>query len=181
MFSFKRKLINKLEETVYDSEAETLFCKTTRLNNAKNDVLLHNRFNNFLVLIFSFLNKAQMCKNLYRDGPHHQIEKLMSFNYFTLLKTNEHKEDYYIRKPNGKNYLYEIEETNYIYVGENIVNFETIDRIVTYSSDLSFNDIRIPNCLQQKNNYLIFHQKFFLFHEKKLKQKKTSSTISIKK
>ena len=56
------------------------------------------RFNNSLVLIFSDINKALIYKMPHRDGPHHEIEIAMSFNYLILVKPNEHTEDYYITK-----------------------------------------------------------------------------------
>ena len=43
-------------------------------------VLIHNRFNTYLVLIFSDLNKTQIYKMPNRNSPHNEIEKLMSFN-----------------------------------------------------------------------------------------------------
>ena len=53
-------MIDKIEETVHDNESETLFGKTPRLNSPETHVLTDNRFNTFLVLIFSDLNRAQV-------------------------------------------------------------------------------------------------------------------------
>ena len=44
----------------------------------------------------------------YRDSPHHEIEKVMSFNYLNVFKPNEETEDYHIRKPNDGNFLFKI-------------------------------------------------------------------------
>ena len=109
---------------------ETVLDKTPGLNNHEIYVLPRNRFNFYLVLIFSDLNKAQIYKKLKRDRPHDEIEILMSFDYLNLLKPNEHTEDYHIRKPNDENFLFEIEDRRHIYVGENLVGFETSDKIV---------------------------------------------------
>ena len=67
--------------------------KTPRLNNPETYVLTHNRFNTYMVLIFSDLNKAQIYKMLYRDSPLHEIELLMSFGYLNVINPNEHTEE----------------------------------------------------------------------------------------
>ena len=74
--------------------------KTPGLNNPETHVLTHNRFNNYMILIFTDLNKAQIYKIPYRNSPHQEIEILMSFEYLHLFRPNEHSEDYQIRKPN---------------------------------------------------------------------------------
>ena len=58
----------------------------------------------------------------------------MSFIYLNFLKQNEHTEIYHIRKPNDKNFLFEAENKKYIYVGENLVSFETSNKIVKFFS-----------------------------------------------
>ena len=40
------------------------------LNNPETYVLTDNRFNNYMVLIFSDSNKAQVYKTPYRNSPH---------------------------------------------------------------------------------------------------------------
>ena len=71
------------------------------LSNPGTYVITHNRFNTYMILIFSDLNKAQIFKIPYRDSPHHEIEILMSFGYLHLFG------------PDGKaddgNFLFEIE------------------------------------------------------------------------
>ena len=78
--------------------------KTPGLKNPETYVLTHNRFNTYMVLIFTDLNKAQIYKLPYRDSPHHEIERLMSFDYLHLFRPNEHTEDYHIRKPYNANF-----------------------------------------------------------------------------
>ena len=90
MFIFILKRVDKLKETVNDNKPESLFCKTPALSNPENYVLTHNCFNIYMILVFNDLNKAQIYKMQYRDSPHHEIERLMSFNYLTLFKPNEH-------------------------------------------------------------------------------------------
>ena len=43
------------------------------LNNPETYVLTYNRFNKYMVLLFTDLNKAQIYKMPYRDSPHHEI------------------------------------------------------------------------------------------------------------
>ena len=74
-----------------------------------------------MVLIFEGLNKAQIYKIPYRNNPRHEIEIIMSFDYLNVFKPNEHTEDYHIRKPNDENFLFEIEDKKYIYVGEKVL------------------------------------------------------------
>ena len=71
------------------------------LNNPETYVLTHNRFDTYMVLIFSDLKKVQIYKTPYRNSPHHEIEKPMSFDYLHVFG------------PEGKvddgNFLFEIE------------------------------------------------------------------------
>ena len=48
----------------------------------------------------------------YREGPHHEIEIAMSFDYLNLVEPNEHTEDYYIRKPDDEIFLFQIGDKN---------------------------------------------------------------------
>ena len=149
---------DKLEETV-------LNIKTPGLNNHETYVLTHNRFNTYMVLIFSDLNKAQIYKMPYRNSPHQEIEILMSFNYLKLFEPNEHTEDYHTRKPNNENFLFKIGDKKYIYVGEKVISFETNDKIVKYSSELGFNDIKFPFYHGEENIYFMLHQKYIPLQE----------------
>ena len=149
---------DQLEETV-------LNIKTPGLNNPECYILTDNRFNTYMVLIFSDLNKAQIYKMPYRNSPHQEIEILMSFNYLNLFKPNEHSEDYHTRKPNNEKFLFEIGDKKYIYVGENVISFETNDKIVKYSSELGFNDIKFPFAYGEENIYFMLHQKYIPLQE----------------
>ena len=93
--------------------------KIPGLSNPESYVLKQSRFNTYMVLLFTDLNKAQIYKMHYRDSPHHEIEILMSFDYLNVFRPNEHTEDYYIRKWNNENFLLKIEDKKYIHVGEN--------------------------------------------------------------
>ena len=83
--------------------------KTTEMSNLETYLLTHIRFNTYLILIFSDLNKAQIFKMPYKDSSYNEIEKVLSFNYSCVFKPNGHKEVYHIRKPNKEIFLFEIE------------------------------------------------------------------------
>ena len=85
------------------------------------------------------------------------------------------------RGPNDKNFLFEIEDRKYVYVGEKLFSLETTDEIVEYSSNDGLNDVKysyahdIENmkfrlCLKlipseeykistQKDDYVYLHKK----------------------
>ena len=55
---------------------------------------------------------------------------LISFIYLNLFTSNDHTEDYHIRNPNDESFVFEIEDKEHIYVGQNSASFETSDKIV---------------------------------------------------
>ena len=59
-------------------------------------------------------------------SSHDEIEILMSFNFLNVFKPNEHTEHYHVRKPNDENFLFEIDDKNYIYVEEKVLLKKTI-------------------------------------------------------
>ena len=134
--------------------------KTPGLNNAEAYVLTQNRFNTYIVLIFTDSKKAQIYEMPYRDSPHHEIEILMSFDYLHLFRPNEHTEDYHIRKPNDENFLFKIEDKKFIHVGEKLFSFKSNDEIVKYSSEHGFNDVKFPYAHGKENIYFMLHQKY---------------------
>ena len=105
-------MIDKLEEMPNDKEFETLSCKTPGSSNPETYVLTQNRFVTYMLLIFSDLSKTQIYKTPYRDSSHHEIEKFMIVKYLEFLKTNDHTENFHIRKPNDETFLFEIEDKN---------------------------------------------------------------------
>ena len=139
--------------------------KTPGLNNPETYVLTHNRFNTYMILIFTDLKKAQIYKMPYRDSPHHEIEIIMSFDYLRLFRPSKHTEDYHIRKPNDKNFLFEIGDKKYIHVGKKLFSFETNDEIVEYSSEHGFNDVKFPFAYGKENIYFMLHQKYIPLQE----------------
>ena len=71
-------MVNEKEEATHD--------KTPGFKNPETLVLRLKRFNTYLLLIFSDLNKAQIYKMPDRDTPHHEIDILMSFKYLNLFE-----------------------------------------------------------------------------------------------
>ena len=138
-------------------------------------MLTHNRFKTYSVLIFTGLNKAQIYKMPYRDSPHHEIKSIMIFIYFNLLKPNEHTEDFYNRRPNDKNFLFEVEDKIYVYMGETLFSFETTDKAVKYSSEDGFNDIKFPFAYGEEKIYFMLHQKYIPIQEYKTSKEKSES------
>ena len=115
--------------------------KTPEMTNPES----YNRFNTYMVLLFNDLNKAQIYKMPYRDSPHHEIEKLMSFDYLNVFQPNKLTEDF----------LIEIGDKKDIYVGEKVINFETNDKIVKYNSEYGFNDVKFPHAYGEENIYFM--------------------------
>ena len=101
-------MIYKIAETLNDNETETLLCNAPGLRNPETYVLPHSRFTTYMVLLFSDLNKARIYEMPFRNRLHHQIEIFMSFIYW--FQPYEHTEDYHIRKPNDRNFVFEIED-----------------------------------------------------------------------
>ena len=131
--------------------------KTPGLNNPETYVLTHNRFNTYMVLIFSNLKKAQIYKIPYRNSPHQEIEIVMSFDYLHLFGPDENNKD--------GNFLFEIEKRKYIHVGENLFSFETNDEIVDYFIEHGFNDVKYPFAHGKENIYFMLHQKYIPLQE----------------
>ena len=135
------------------------------LNNPETYVLTQNRFITYIHLIFTDLKKAQIYKMPYRNSPHQEIEKVTSFDYLSLFRPNEHTEDYHIRKPNDKSFLFKIEDKKYIHVGKKLFSFETNDEIVIYSSEHGFNDVKFPFAYGKENIYFMLEQKYIPIQE----------------
>ena len=132
------------------------------MNNPQTHILTHNKFNNYMVLSFTDLNKAQIYKIPYRNSPHQEIEILMSFDYMHLFRPNKHSGDYLqLFSPNDKNFLFKSEDEKYIHVGEKLFSFETNDEIVKYSSELGFNDVKYLFAHCKEIIYFMLDQKYF--------------------
>ena len=89
----------------------------------------------------------------------------MAFKYSNVFKPNEPTQDYHSRKPNDENFLIEIGDKNYIYVGEKVITFETNDTILNYSSELGFNDFKYPFAYGEENVYFLLYQNYIPLQE----------------
>ena len=89
--------------------------KTPGLNNPETYVLTYNRFNTYMILIFTDLKKAQIYRMSFRDSPHQEIETVTKFDYQHLFKPFE---------KTNENFLFKIGDKKYIYVGEKIFTFK---------------------------------------------------------
>ena len=136
--------------------------KTPGLNNPETYVLTHNRFNTYIVLIFTDLKKAQIYKMPYRNSPHQEIEIFMGFDYQHVIGPDENNKD--------GNFLFEIGDKKYIHVGEKLFSFETNDDIVDYFSEHGFNDVKFPFAHGKENIYFMLLQNIFLFKNMKIRQ-----------
>ena len=125
--------------------------KTPGLNNPKTYVLTHNRINTYIVLIFTDLKKAQIYKIPCRNSDHQEIEIVMSFDYMHVFGPDENNKD--------RNFLFEIGDKKYIYLGEKFFSFETNDEIEKHFSEHGFNDVKYPFAYGKENIYFMLYQK----------------------
>ena len=131
--------------------------KTPGLNNPETYVLTHNRFNTYMILIFTDLKKAQIYKMPYRNSPRQEIEKVLSFEYLRVFGLDENNKD--------GNFLFEIENRKYVHVGKNLFSFETNDEIVEYFSEHGNNDVKYSFAYGKENIYFMLHQKYIPLQE----------------
>ena len=126
-------------------------------NNPETHVLTHNRFNTYMVLIFTDLKKAQIYKMPYRNSDHQEIGIVTKFDYLHVFGPNENNKD--------GNFLFEIENKKYVYVGDKLFSFETNDEIVDCFTEHGFNDIKFPFAHGKENIYFMLHQKYIPLQE----------------
>ena len=133
--------------------------KTPGLNNPETYILRQNRFNIYIVIIFSDLKKAQIYKMPHRNSPQQEIEKVkvMSFDYLRVFGLDENNKD--------GNFLFEIENRKYVHVGKNLFSFETNDEIVENVSKHGNNDVKYSFAYGKENIYFMLHQKYIPLQE----------------
>ena len=131
--------------------------KTPGLNNPETSVATHNRFNTYIVLIFTDLKKAQIYKMPFRISPHQEIEIVKSFDYLHVFGPDENNKD--------GNFLFEIGDKKYVHVGENVFSFETNDEIVDYFLEHGNNDVKYSFAYGKGNIYFMAHQNYVPIQE----------------
>ena len=96
----------------------------------------------------------------YRDSPPHEIEMVIKFDYQHLYKPFDLDKKIHARIVTDEIFLFKIEDKDYIFVGENVYKFETIDDIDEYFSETGNNDVKYPFALSKENIYYRAHQKY---------------------
>ena len=104
-------------------------------------MLSHNRFFDYLVLIFVEKKKAQIYTFPNRVYEHDVIKLIIDFQYKRLFRPNKHLERYHITKPQDESFLFKIGDKKYLYVGESIFSFTTNSNITKYGLNYGYNDI----------------------------------------
>ena len=135
--------------------------KTAGLNNPETYVLTHNRFNTYIVLIFTDFKKAQIYKIPYRNSPHQEIEIVMSFDYLHVFGLDENNKD--------GNFLFEIEDKKYIHVGEELFSLETNDEIEKYFSEQVLTMLNSHLLTVKKTSTSCYIKNIFLFKNMKIR------------
>ena len=64
-----------------------------------------------------------------------------------------------------ENFLFKIEDKKYIYVGDEVFTFETVDDIEEYISESKYNDVKYPFALSNENIYYMLYQKYITIEE----------------
>ena len=131
--------------------------KTPGLNNPETYVLTHNRFNTYMILIFTDLKKAQIFKMPYTKRPRQENEKVMSFDYLRVFGLDENNKD--------GNFLLENENRKNVHVGKSLFSFKTNDEIVEYFSEHGNNDVKYSFAYGKENIYFMLHQKYIPLQE----------------
>ena len=131
-----------------------------RSNNPELYLISHNRFVDYLVLIFVKIKKAQIYTYPNRVDEYDTIKLIIKFDYKRLFRPNKHLEHYHVTKPEDKKFLFKINDKKYLHVGESIFTFKTTGNIVKYGVEYGHNDINYPFAYDQTNIYYMQHQKY---------------------
>ena len=93
----------------------------------------------------------------YRNSPHQEIEKVMSFDYLHVFGPDKDNKD--------GNFLFKIEDKKFVHVGENVFSYETNDEFVDYFSEYGNNDVKYPVAYGTENIYFMLHRKYIPVQE----------------
>ena len=58
------------------------------------------------------------------------------------------------------NFFFKTGDKTCVLVGEKVITFKTNDKIVKYSLDIVFNDVKFPHAHGKENNDVMLHQKY---------------------
>ena len=129
-------------------------------NNPETYLLSHNRFIDYLVLIFVDKKKAQIYTFPNRVDEHDVIKLIIDFQYKRLFRPNKQLERYHIGTPKHENFLFKIGDKKYLRVGEAVFTFTTNSNIIIYGFEYGFNDIKFPFAYDQTNIYYMLEKKY---------------------
>ena len=118
-----------------------------------------------MVLFFTDLKKAQIYKMPYGNSPHQEIEMVTKFDYQHLFRPFGRDERTHATIETNENFLFKIEDKKYIYVGEKIFTFKTIDDFEEIFSESTYNDVKYPFALGKKDIYYMLYQKNITIEE----------------
>ena len=105
----------------------------------------------------------------------------MNFTYLNLFKPIKHAVVFYYRGPNDEKFLFEIQDKEYFYVGEKLVNFETTVNMVESSSNDCSNVVMYPFAHDKENIFLCSIDNISFLKNIKIQHKDMSMFICIKK
>ena len=129
-------------------------------NNPEIYLISHNRFIDYLVLIFVDRKNAQIYTFPNRVDEHDIIKLIIYFQYKRLFRPNKHLERYHIGTPKHENFLFKLGDKKYLHVGESIFTFTTDSNIIKYGFYYGFNDIKFPYAYDQTNIYYMLEKKY---------------------
>ena len=100
--------------------------KPPGLNNPETYLISNNRFIDYLILIFVKKKKAQMYTFPNRVDKYGTIRLIIEFDYKRVFRPNKHLERYHITKPKDENFLFKLNDKEYLHVGESISHSKQI-------------------------------------------------------
>ena len=130
------------------------------MNNPETYLLSHNRFIDYLVLIFVDKKKAQIYTFPNKVDEYDIIQYIIDFPYQRLFRPNKHLERYHIGTPKHENFLFKIGNKKYLHVGESIFTFTTNSNINKYGFKYGYNDIKHPFAYDKTNIYYMLEKKY---------------------
>ena len=101
----------------------------------------------------------------YRNSLHQEIEIVTKFDYQHLFKPFDLDKKTHARIVTDENLLFKIEDKKYIYVGDKVFTFETVDNIEEYFSETGHNDVKYLFALSNENIYYMLYQKYVTIEE----------------
>ena len=130
------------------------------MNNPETYLLSHNRFIDYLVLIFVDKRKAQIYTVPNRLDEYDVIKLGIDFQYKRLFRPNKPLERYHIGIPKHENFLFKLGEKKYLHIGESVFTFTTNSNVVKYGFNYGFNDIKYPYAYDKTNFYYMLEKHY---------------------